>query len=414
MAGSPRGARRRRRPFPAVALGAVVLLAAALVPGVAQAVPPPNDDFAGRTVVAEADLPFTDNQSTVDATKQAGEPPPSCGFRVGKTVWYEFTPTATTALRADTFGSDFDTVLGVWTGPGLGSLTEVACNDDAGSLQSKLVFLAEGGTTYFIQAGGFNRGSGDLTFHLRIPSAVGFVSGTVTEEGTGTPLPDLCVEVVDDDLGTFAGFAETDADGDYRVAVRSGSYTVAFHDFCDRAANHLSEWYDDQGDPASADPVVVAAPAVTGGIDAALAPGCAGFGGRLATLNQVAGGPGPDALTGTPGDDLICSFGGGDTINGRGGDDWIFSEGGPDDVDGGGGADRIFAGGGADAAGGGGGADRLFGGGGGDTLRGQRGRDVLRGEFGPDVLDGGPGQDRCNGGPGVDVGRSCESSTRIP
>ena len=42
---------------------------------------------------------------------------------------------AAQTLTIDTFGSDYDTVLAVWTGS-RGSLTNVACNDDSSGLQS--------------------------------------------------------------------------------------------------------------------------------------------------------------------------------------------------------------------------------------------------------------------------------------
>ena len=46
-------------------------------------------------------------------------------------------------LQANTFGSDFDTVLAVYEGEEIGSLTEVDCNDDAEGSQSELSFSAE-------------------------------------------------------------------------------------------------------------------------------------------------------------------------------------------------------------------------------------------------------------------------------
>ncbi len=53
-----------------------------------------------------------------------------------RTVWYRYTAPSAQPLIIDTMGSDYDTVLVVWTGS-RGSLTSVACNDDfGGTLQS--------------------------------------------------------------------------------------------------------------------------------------------------------------------------------------------------------------------------------------------------------------------------------------
>ena len=80
----------------------VVGLLLALVnvsPALAQ---PANDDFDNATVVGA--LPFTDTIGTADATTADDDP-----FCNGNehSVWYAFTPTANTTIRADTVGSDY-------------------------------------------------------------------------------------------------------------------------------------------------------------------------------------------------------------------------------------------------------------------------------------------------------------------
>jgi hypothetical protein len=55
----------------------------------------------------------------------------------------------------DTFGSDFDTLLGVYLGSGVDALTYVLGNDDSGyTLQSKVTFNAVIGTTYYVAVDG--------------------------------------------------------------------------------------------------------------------------------------------------------------------------------------------------------------------------------------------------------------------
>ena len=86
---------------------------------VAEAPLPPNDNFADASPIAS--LPFTSSLSTDAATSEAGEPSP-CGS-IAKTVWYSFTPGADVSITANTFGSDYDTVLAAYTGTSLSNLT---------------------------------------------------------------------------------------------------------------------------------------------------------------------------------------------------------------------------------------------------------------------------------------------------
>jgi hypothetical protein len=66
----------------------------------------------------------------------------------------------------DTFGSDYDTGLGLYTGS-CDSLTEVACNDDAaGGVTSQITVPTEAGATYYILAGGYASDAGNLVLHV--------------------------------------------------------------------------------------------------------------------------------------------------------------------------------------------------------------------------------------------------------
>ena len=59
------------------------------------------------------------------------------------------------AIEANTFGSNYDTTLSVYTGS-RGSLMQLACNDDSGSLQSRIRFDAVAGTTYYFMVSSFS------------------------------------------------------------------------------------------------------------------------------------------------------------------------------------------------------------------------------------------------------------------
>ncbi len=131
---------------------------------------PPNDNFANAINITT--LSFNDLQDSSGATTETADPTPPCaqqftpaqgntgGHSNGayNTIWYKFTPFFSANLDVDTFVSNYDTVLSIWTGT-QGSLTNVACNDDSTSptpLQSQLqnVPLAVG-TTYYIMVSSF-------------------------------------------------------------------------------------------------------------------------------------------------------------------------------------------------------------------------------------------------------------------
>lgn len=139
-----------------------------------------NDERTSATVVTS--LPFVDEQDTSTATTAVDDP--DCAGN-GATVWYRLDATATMDLVADTFGSEYDTTLSVYVEDG-GELIQVACNDDAGSLQSRVGWTAEAGTTYLIMVGAFGDGSGG---HMVLTIAEGtFVPPEVTVDIVGATL----------------------------------------------------------------------------------------------------------------------------------------------------------------------------------------------------------------------------------
>ncbi|HET6467521.1 MAG TPA: hypothetical protein VFG43_03995 [Geminicoccaceae bacterium] len=144
-------------------LAAALLLLVGFGASAASAAPPPNDDFVNAISVTS--LPFSDAQDTTDATREPDDP--NCSGGQEHTVWYAFTPATDLRVTANTFGSEYDTTLGVYTG-GPGSLTEIACNDQAArSNQSRVVFEATAGTTYFVMiASWYVEPGGNLVFAM--------------------------------------------------------------------------------------------------------------------------------------------------------------------------------------------------------------------------------------------------------
>jgi subtilisin len=154
-----------------------------------------NDAFAK----AQQPTGATTNGSNQGATKEPGEPN-HAGDDGGKSVWYRWTPQTSETVTIDTAGSNFDTLLGVYTGSAVDGLAEVASNDDEDNannvLTSKVTFDATAGTTYRIAVDGFNDGSGadagSITLHLAgetIPPSVSLTSpadGAIVRSSTVT------------------------------------------------------------------------------------------------------------------------------------------------------------------------------------------------------------------------------------
>jgi len=123
---------------------------------------PANDNFADVAVIFG--LPFSDSVDNTGATTEPGEPQ-NCDF-LSRTVWYSFTPTVNTMVRADMAGSTFfDTHLNVYeaVGPGFGGLSFLNCAE----FGSSLTFTVQAGTTYYLQAGDVFTGGGILEVNLQ-------------------------------------------------------------------------------------------------------------------------------------------------------------------------------------------------------------------------------------------------------
>ncbi|MDW8332502.1 MAG: hypothetical protein RMK43_12705, partial [Cyclobacteriaceae bacterium] len=117
------------------------------------AVGPANDDFANRISISS--LPYNHAVNTSSATPTSdtysshSDPIPyslpSCGTnrRGLHSVWYQYTASTNDRIYADTFGSDYATVLSVWkdtNGNGVISNNElVVCHDASGSVGASQV-----------------------------------------------------------------------------------------------------------------------------------------------------------------------------------------------------------------------------------------------------------------------------------
>ncbi|GAB2983554.1 PKD domain-containing protein [Saccharothrix stipae] len=167
-----------------------------LVPGVAHAAPPPNDDFDQATAITT--LPFTTTQTADEAT-QASDDPSSCNS--SRSVWFTYTATTSGSITATTAGSGYDTVLSAFTGT-RGALTPLGCNDDAsGGHHSRLDLAVVAGTQYHFMAAAFSSGSaGPLTFSVTAFAPPGHDAFANAEPVTALPhtsSPDLATATVE-------------------------------------------------------------------------------------------------------------------------------------------------------------------------------------------------------------------------
>jgi protocatechuate 3,4-dioxygenase beta subunit len=100
----------------------------------------------------------------------------------------------------------------------------------------------------------------------------GVVKGTVTEEGTGNPIPGLQVYVYESSTLNYVGYAQTDASGNYtKLGLATGSYKISFN--LGSGLNYVPEYYNNAPDSGSAAIISVTAGSETLGIDAQLAQG---------------------------------------------------------------------------------------------------------------------------------------------
>ncbi len=102
----------------------------------------------------------------------------------------------------------------------------------------------------------------------------GAVSGTVTDDTTHLPLEGILVRDRDASIPTFRsyGSAWTDASGEYTIlGLPAGNHLIEFDDRT--TAGYITEWWNDQPDYLSADPVAIVPAMAVPSVDAALTLG---------------------------------------------------------------------------------------------------------------------------------------------
>lgn len=177
------------------------------------AAPPANDAFTNAIKLPKAGGWFSGQNRY--ASIEAAEPYHAQNPAVGRSVWWAWTPTASTNVLIDLAGTSFNAVLGVYRGTDVSTVQEVASAMREGSsgLQPWVVFQAEAGLTYRIAVAGAD------------DNEVGSISGRIVMGGQpDRSAPQVVIESPADGLlfatnrVTVTGVARDDAPDDSGVA----------------------------------------------------------------------------------------------------------------------------------------------------------------------------------------------------
>jgi len=137
-----------------------------ICPGWAQ---PANDLFANRIVLVGTNVVV--NSNNIGASREANEPY-HANAPGGASIWWCWTAPTNGTVSISTAGSSFDTILGVYTGTSVSTLSEAASNDDedyyGGITTSKAVFDVAMSQTYQIAVDGYGGASGNVTLRVQL------------------------------------------------------------------------------------------------------------------------------------------------------------------------------------------------------------------------------------------------------
>jgi len=119
-----------------------------------------NDDFV-NAIILNGNQGLVTGSNAI-ASGEAGEPVHAENNGPYNSVWWKWTALSNGTIKIDTQGSDFDTVLGMYTGFSVNALTEIASNDDeekGGAEWSEIIISVIAGETYYFAVDGYTNGS---------------------------------------------------------------------------------------------------------------------------------------------------------------------------------------------------------------------------------------------------------------
>ena len=125
---------------------------------------PANDDFAdAETLEGSSD---SATGTTVAATREVGEP--SHSWASGNSAWFAWTAPSDGALKLDTAGSGFATVLAVYTGDALPGLVRLDSRVSYGTPRARMTLRVVAGTSYRIAVDGYYGAHGAVQLSLAL------------------------------------------------------------------------------------------------------------------------------------------------------------------------------------------------------------------------------------------------------
>ena len=128
-----------------------------------------NDPFAGADLFAGTTGAVS--SSTLTASRESGEPSHG-GYGASSSIWYKWIATQDGTLVVDTRLSNFDTLLGAYTGTQVNALTTLAANDDSGGgTWSSVTVSVVAGTSYFFAIDGYGNRKGSTTLNWQFTRA---------------------------------------------------------------------------------------------------------------------------------------------------------------------------------------------------------------------------------------------------
>lgn len=149
---------------------------------------PSNDNFAQATVLQPAGASVSVTGTNIAATAEPGEPNHDTE-KAARSVWWRWTAPSSDPVTLTTMGSNYDTVVGVYTGNAVGALTKVASNDDEDRgvvRSSKLTFNPTAGTAYSIAVDGWDASFGQIVLALTQSVAPGSTPFITTQPSAQT------------------------------------------------------------------------------------------------------------------------------------------------------------------------------------------------------------------------------------
>lgn len=227
-----------------------------------------NDNFSSRIAISGTSGQTTG--SNINCTKELGEPN-HAGNSGGQSVWWEWVAPASGQVEISTAGSNFDTLLAVYSGTSVSNLTTVASNDDYGmTYQSRVSFNAQQGTSYKIAVDGWVTSAGNITLNWLLTPDPCSISAPTQPIGAATGLTDesytystggsVCSNGhpiayrFDWGDGTFSAWNSSSQAG--KAWPSSGSYQVKAQARCSVNTTMVSAWSTTQSVEITSPPLI--------------------------------------------------------------------------------------------------------------------------------------------------------------